>query len=293
MDMQGDDQDAGPASNSFISQRLKLNYVDWGNADAPTLILLHGGRDHARSWDWVARALRREWHVIAPDLRGHGDSAWSPDGVYTSPFFVSDLAQLIHQLGGEPVSIVAHSLGGAIALRYTGLYPERVRRIAAIEGIGIPLEDQGAPVEARWRDFIEDRRAMSARVPRRYATIGEALARMRAENKHLSEAQARHLTIHGVIRNEDGTFSWKFDNYIRSLYPLDISVEEQRALWGRITCPVWLVHGADSWAKHPEEGGRAACFRDARVTSFERAGHWVHHDRFDAFVEELRSFLAD
>ena len=47
--------DLGPVSRSFISQRLRLNYVDWGNASAPTLVLVHGGRDHARSWDWVAR----------------------------------------------------------------------------------------------------------------------------------------------------------------------------------------------------------------------------------------------
>ncbi len=67
----------GPSSSFYISQRLKLHYVDWGNEGAPPLLLIHGGRDHARSWDWVARDLRRDYHVIAPDLRGHGDSAWA------------------------------------------------------------------------------------------------------------------------------------------------------------------------------------------------------------------------
>ena len=69
----------GPSSSFYISQRLKLHYVDWGNEAAPPLLLIHGGRDHARSWDWVARDLRRDYHVIAPDLRGHGDSAWAKD----------------------------------------------------------------------------------------------------------------------------------------------------------------------------------------------------------------------
>ena len=72
--------DIGPTSHSYVSQRLRLHYLDWGNPDAPMLILVHGGQDHARSWDRVARKLRNDWHVIAPDLRGHGDSAWSPDG---------------------------------------------------------------------------------------------------------------------------------------------------------------------------------------------------------------------
>ena len=70
----------GPTSHSFISQRLRLHYVDWGNENAPPLILLHGGRDHCRNWDWVAQRLRNDYHIIAPDLRGHGDSAYAPSG---------------------------------------------------------------------------------------------------------------------------------------------------------------------------------------------------------------------
>src|SRR6516164_886165 len=74
---------SGPTSRIYFSQRLRLHYVDWGNPGAPPVILLHGCRDHCRNWDWVATALRRDWHVLAPDLRGHGDSQWSPDGSYT------------------------------------------------------------------------------------------------------------------------------------------------------------------------------------------------------------------
>ena len=64
----------GPTSRHYFSQRLRLHYVDWGNPDAPPLLLVHGGRDHCRNWDWVAVALRKDWHIICPDLRGHGDS---------------------------------------------------------------------------------------------------------------------------------------------------------------------------------------------------------------------------
>ena len=86
---------SGPTSRVYFSQRLRLHYVDWGNPTAPPLLLLHGGRDHCRNWDWVASALRRDWHVLAPDLRGHGDSQWSPDGSYSTASYVYDLAQLI------------------------------------------------------------------------------------------------------------------------------------------------------------------------------------------------------
>ncbi len=66
----------GPTSQFSVSQRLRLDYVDWGNEDAPPLVLVHGGLDHCRNWDWVAERLRHDWHILAPDLRGHGDSQW-------------------------------------------------------------------------------------------------------------------------------------------------------------------------------------------------------------------------
>jgi pimeloyl-ACP methyl ester carboxylesterase len=84
----------GPTSNTFISQRLRLHYVDWGNADKPPLLLVHGGRDHCRSWDWTAEALREDWHIIALDHRGHGDSQWTDDGNYRTMDLVYDVAQL-------------------------------------------------------------------------------------------------------------------------------------------------------------------------------------------------------
>jgi pimeloyl-ACP methyl ester carboxylesterase len=295
MTQEGFETGLGPTSQSYISQRLRLHYVDWGNASAPPLILVHGGRDHCRNWDWVARALRRDWHVIAPDLRGHGDSAYSPSGDYSMSAFVYDLAQLIHGQRLAPVRIVAHSLGGNIALRYAGLYPEAVTRLVAIEGMGPSPAMQArraeTPVAERLTRWIEEERAMAGRLPRRYASIDEALARMQAENAHLTPEQARYLTIHGVSQNEDGTYSWKFDNYVRGFSPVDLTTDEQQSLWSRIACPTLLVYGRESWASNPEEDGRIRYFANARAVSFERAGHWVHHDRLDAFLDALNGFL--
>ena len=290
-------EQAGPTSHSVVSQRLRLNYLDWGNPDAPTLILQHGGRDHARSWDWAARALRKDWHVIAPDLRGHGDSAWSPDGAYNMLYYVHDMAQIIHQLSDRPVSIVSHSLGGAIALRYAGLYPENVRKLVVIEGVGnLPArfrDADAAMLHQKWRTWIEQRREIAGRMPKRYASIEEALLRMQEENRRLSDEQARHLTLHGMIRNEDGSYSWKFDNYVRTPPPYDLADPELHALWGRIECPTLLMWGRESWAVDPEKAGLAAHFKDVKVSAFDGASHWLHHDRLDQFLKELNAFLWD
>ena len=115
---------------------------------------------------------------------------------------------------------------------------------------------------------------------------------MMAENQHLSAERARHLTIHGMIRNEDGSYSWKFDNYVRAMAAVDLSTEEIHKLWGRIECPTLLVYGKQSWASNPADDGRINYFNNARTALFDNAGHWVHHDRHDAFLEEVRSFLG-
>ena len=166
---------------------------------APPLLLVHGGRDHCRNWDWVAEALRRDWHIIAPDLRGHGDSQWSPDGNYTMAGYIYDLAQLIHQQKLAPVTIVAHSLGGNIACATPASIPRTSRKLVAIEGLGPSPEDDGRarrkqPIAERMRDWIDEQRELSGRLPRRYASIEDAFKRMQEENKHLSPEQARHLT---------------------------------------------------------------------------------------------------
>ena len=287
----------GPTSHSYISQRLRLHYVDWGNENAPPLLLLHGGRDHCRNWDWIAEALREEYHVIAPDLRGHGDSQWMIGGSYSISEFVYDIAQLIHQASLAPLRIIGHSLGGGISLRYAGIYPDNVTKLIAIEGLGLPphrlAERRERPVSERMTHWIETLRDMSGRLPRRYGTLDEAYQRMHEANPHLTPDQARHLTIHGVSQNEDGSYGWKFDNYVRAFSPEAVDQDDTEALWERITCPTLLIRGLESWSSDPHEDGRAAHFENATFVNVENAGHWVHHDQIDLVLDLARNFLAD
>lgn len=286
----------GPTSNTFISQRLRLHYVDWGNVDKPPLLLVHGGRDHCRSWDWTAEALREDWHIIAMDHRGHGDSQWTQDGNYRTMDLVYDVAQLIHQLDLAPVTIVSHSWGANTSLRYAGLFPENVRKIVAIEGL-FPTPEREAllkdvPFARRVREFIGEKRKAAGRLPRRYPSLEDAYARMKGENPYLTDVQARHLTTHGINRNEDGTFSWKFDPHLNvDGAPYDITLEQRNDLWKAITCPTLLLNGANSWAGNPITNGLAANFRNAEVVEFADAGHWLHHDQFDKFIATLKDFL--
>lgn len=293
---------SSPTLHTFLSQRLTLSYAAWGSPDAPLVLLVHGGRDQKRSWDWVARALARDYHVIAHDLRGHGQSDHVSDGEYAIMDHVFDLASLTGHLretfgqSADRFTLIGHSLGGNIAVRYAGIFPEQIKQLVAIEGLGpspkMQEERRNEKLENRLQDWVAERTKLSARTPRTMADYAEAEARMRAAHGHLSAEQIAHLTLHGLRTNPDGTVSWCYDAAGMGRSPSDMTQAEFEALWARISCPVWLVYGSKSWASNPAEDGRAAHFQNAKVTVIPDANHWVHHDQFDAFMAGLDIFLA-
>jgi pimeloyl-ACP methyl ester carboxylesterase len=285
---------ASPTSHTYYSQRLRLHYLDWGNPEAPPLLLVHGNRDHCHNWDWVAQELRDDFHIIAPDFRGHGDSAWVTGSAYSHSEYVYDLAQLIHQQHLAPLHVIAHSLGGGVALRYAGIYPEHIKKLVVIEGTGGPgWMVQDKPVHERMKEWIESTRKVSGRLAKRYPTLENAYERMHEANGHLRDDQARYLTIHGSSQNEDGTYSWKFDNYTHVMSPYDMNLEQTRELWARISSPILLVSGKESWHGQGKGEDPAEHFKNARHEMIEKAGHWVHHDQLDQFLTLTRAFFAE
>jgi pimeloyl-ACP methyl ester carboxylesterase len=279
-----------PVSRYYWSQRLKLHYAVWGNEANPPLLLIHGNRDHARTWDQVAKRLKDDYCVYAVDLRGHGDSAWSVGSQYSLPEFVLDIAMLGEELQRYPLTIISHSLGGGVALEYAGVFPECVRKVVAIEGLGPPVREhvQGS---VRMRNWIKEMSQFDKRQPRRYPSVDDAVKRMREENPHLSAEMARHLTIYGSRKNDDGTLSWKFDNYVRLHSPYEFNIAEAREIWNQIRCPVLLIRGSESWASDPESDGKASAFHDVRTELIKDAGHWVHHDQLERFMQIVQDFL--
>ncbi|MCB1645881.1 MAG: alpha/beta hydrolase [Pseudomonadales bacterium] len=283
-----------PTSHTYFSQRLKLHYLDWGNEGKPHVLLVHGVQDHCHSWDWVAQALWEDYHLVVPDLRGHGDSAWSIGSSYNSLDYVYDLAQLIDQENLDPVNIVSHSMGGNIACLLAGIYPEKVASLISLEGVGgIPMwyREEGHPQE-RLRKWIDNLRTMAGRTPRRYDSMADAFQRMQKSNPHLNEDQARHLTIHGSNRNEDGSFTWKFDNYTHTRNPYGISWEDMIMLWEKIDCPTLMINARQGYPRRTGQDGTLKHFRYGEMVEIDQAGHWVHHDQFDQVMAHISDFLG-
>src|SRR5262245_10373598 len=165
-----------PESRFHDSQGLRLHYADWGNADALPLILIHGGRDHCRSWDRIARALQPHFHVLAPDLRGHGDSDWTKGGSYALPEYVYDLSRLVRQIAARQTAIVGHSVGGVVGLIYAGTFPEQVSALVVLDGVTVLPNAKKAPAHERIARWVGQLDKLQDREPRRYRTIEDAAA---------------------------------------------------------------------------------------------------------------------
>jgi pimeloyl-ACP methyl ester carboxylesterase len=274
----------------------RRHVVEWGQRGSPVLLLQHGMRDHARSWDWVAARFGQDYHIVVPDLRGHGDSDWAGNGAYDIADYVGDLADVVDALEIERLDLVGHSLGGHISLRYAAAFPEKLTSLAIIEAIELPIireqRREITPYPARLRQWIENQRARQARAPRFYPTIEDAQARMAEEHPTIDGETLAHLTTHGLIAQAGAGWRWKYDNACRFRAPEDAHGVDLDQTLAAVTCPTLLAYGEASWIPLPP-AERLARLRDHRIVTFPGASHWLHHQAREAFLHHLAAFLPN
>lgn len=286
---------SNPQSHWITSLGARLHYVDWGNKGRPTVLMIHGSRDHCRSWDRVANSLKHQYHIVAMDLRGHGDSEHISGGTYGAEEFLFDIHGLVKHLGA-PITVVAHSLGGAMALRYAGLYPDNVAKLVTLEA-GQPYPSVYAnyhsktPVE-RMRQQIESLEHTVSRQAKRYHSIDAAVTRFLQENSHLGHDLAEHLARNALATNEDGTFSWKFDPRIYALRPEGIVSEDRFSFWTEIRCPVLMIFGSASKLPGLDHTGLADIIASAQILKMDGLGHWPQHEDPEKVIAAIRQFIV-
>lgn len=228
-----------PAPRTLTVNGLRLRYLEWGDPGAPPVVCVHGYTSSAETFNALARRLSDRVRLIAMDVRGHGESAWSPDGAYRYEDQAGDLAAFVDQLGLRRFTLIGTSMGGIIAMTYAGAHGERLA--------GLVINDIGPDPEAgtqRITQMVGDR-------PDRFATLDDAMAyRRRVSPIVASRTEDDQLELaRGVLRRSaDGAWGWKMD-------PAYITQRVQKgppprpALWpalARIHAPTLVVWGSDS-----------------------------------------------
>lgn len=266
---------------SVVANGLSLHYLDWGEAGRPPLLLLHGLSANAHVWDDYARQQRVRFHVLALDQRGHGNSAWSPEGAYSTFDHLADLAVLGDALELPPVTMIGSSMGGRNALAYAACYPERVARLVVVD-IGPARHPEAPPVPPD-----PDREE----APMTFSSTGEAVAWMRRVYPSRTLELCRHRVQYNTRSLPDGRLVWKWDP---ALYLHQRAGDDLWPLMAEVRCPTLLLRGAQSMVLTRQTAARmVAALPDCRLVEIPDVGHNLVTDRPSAFREVVDAFLAE
>lgn len=228
-----------PKSMQVSVNGLALRYLDWGNPGAPPLVCVHGYTSSAEAFNALARHFHDRFHIVAPDVRGHGESAWSAAGAYQYGDQVGDLAGFVDQLGLTRFTLIGTSMGGIIAMAYAEAHAERL--------VALAINDIGPDVEEGSQRITQ----MVGARPEEFATLEDALAYRREMSPVTASrpmGDQREVAL-GVLRQRpDGRWVWKMDPaYIQQR--VQHGAPPRPALWPvlrSLPCPTMVVWGTES-----------------------------------------------
>ena len=265
---------------------LKVHYLDWGTQGKRPLLLLHGGMQNAHSWDTVAVALKRDFHAVAMDLRGHGDSDWSEEGDYAFETHSRDIAKLIEHLGWDRLVLMGLSLGGLASLNFAVEGWPMLDALVIVD-VGPELNTSGV---GRIVDFSGG--------PGELDSIDDFIKRALEYNPRRKADQLRYSLTHNLRRLPNGKWTWKYDRRIARRPgkgvrgPATSRFDDMWEPLRQVRCPTLIVRGGESDV-FPEQTGRrmVELMPDSRFVTVPDAGHTVPQDNPAGFLEAVRGFL--
>lgn len=283
--------------HSFIdAQGLRIHCLEWGHFDGEPLILVHGYLDLADSWRAFVAALETRqlnFRVIAPDCRGHGDSGWiGAGGYYHFPDYVFDLDCVVRAHSLDSFTLIGHSMGGTISLLYAGTFPERVKKLVLIEGIGpVGMTFSEAPLKMeKWITELHER---GRRHFREYTSLAAGASQLRQTNPRLSENTALEIARAAMKQNDRGKWIWKFDPLHRTTAPQPFYTAQALEFLRRIQCPVLLIDGEQSrQTRRTDKQERYEAIANHQRVTINGAGHMVHQDNPDELADVVRDFIS-
>ncbi len=275
-------QEALPEAKWVNARDMRFHYLDWGNHGKPKMLLLHGGAQTAHMWDFFALAMRDDYHIVALDQRGHGDTDWAKDGDYTTEAHVADVNAVTDAIGFDHFLLQGLSMGGRNSYGFAARHPQKVRALTIVD-VGPDIQVEG---RKRIQEFMEDTEV--------FESFDWLVKRARQYMPFREEAQIRGSLINNLKPLQDGRWTWKHDR--RRGIRRDRGGEFSGNAWNdvaAIRCPTLIVRGAQSDIFSAKTAQRMlSMIPGGKLVEVPRAGHLVPGDNPIEFERTVRSFLA-
>jgi len=268
-----------PYQDRFITVNgLRLHYLDWGSPDKQPFIMLHGIGRVAHSFDHIAPKFNQDYHVLAIDMRGHGDSAWSPEGAYLVQDYAKDLEAFIAQLNLRNVVLLGNSTGGRVVQVYAGMHPERVAKLV-VEDVGPERTNEIASGFARRVQQEENG----------WASEDELLASLMRGGGTVSEELQRTYAHFGSKQRSDGRIVWKRDpNLVKGFVPTELWAEVFK-----IMCPtIYILGGASSIVPPETQQKLRESLPVVQIVTMPKLGHYPHQEAPQDYIRIVQTFLS-
>ena len=273
-----------PKDKTVSVNGINLHYLDWGNEDKPKVLLLHGLRGHCHSWDDVSAEFCKDYHILALDQRGRGESDWAPGGDYSSQSFVADLEGFCEAVGFDKFTLIGHSMGGRNSMAFAGNNADKLENLVIVD-IGPDLDPRGSGRITQ--ELIN--------VPEEFDSFEDVYAYQSKQNRFCSEPVLRRRLTYATKELPNGKLGWRYDLEIRKQRRNNTG-SKQPDLWVNlpgIKCPVLIVRGSETDTLALETAEKMVeVLPGGRLVHVEKAAHMVFEDNPEGFIQALHEFLG-
>ena len=270
-----------PTSHKISARGITLRYVDWGG-NGPTMLMLHGDMRTSRSWDAVARRLADEYRIIALDMRGHGDSDWTPRG-YRFAERVDDLAAFCDALDLRGVFGVAHSTGGVVMSLCAQKRPGMFSRLALMEPMVV--------VDERFHKMVAGREHAERSTWQSREELHAYLSKHRAASSWHPEV-LDDVVAHEAYQRDDGLIDMKWSSYTFNRLDRDGDNVDLKPVFAELGLPILFIRSSGHSTRIKELNEVQDGIPDFHRLVIENTGHNMYMERPDAIAHSIREFAA-